>query len=69
MSAAEDAMEQERYERALANVDSAIAQDSANAQAYAMKARILRQMADSTAPPEAYKQRYRQARQAEEKAI
>jgi tetratricopeptide (TPR) repeat protein len=69
MSAAEDAMEQERYERALANVDSAIARDSANAQAYAMKARILRQMADSTAPPEEYKQRYRQARQAEQKAI
>ncbi|WP_233993489.1 tetratricopeptide repeat protein [Salinibacter altiplanensis] len=69
MSAAEDAMEQERYERALANVDSAIAQDSANAEAYTMKARVLRQMADSTAPANEYKRRYRQARKAEEKAI
>lgn len=69
MSAAEDAMEQENYERALANLDSAIAQDSANAEAYTMKARILRQMADSTTPPDEYKRRYEQARQAEEKAI
>ncbi|MEF8864658.1 MAG: tetratricopeptide repeat protein [Salinibacter sp.] len=69
MSAAEDAMEQESYERALANVDSAIAQDSANAEAYTMKARILRQMADSTMSPDEYKQRYQQARAAEEKAV
>lgn len=69
MSAAEDAMEQENYERALANVDSAIVQDSANAEAYTMRARILRQMADSTTPPDEYKQRYEQARQAEEQAI
>ena len=69
MSAAESAMEQENYDRALANVDSAIAQDSANAEAYAMKARILRQMADSTTPPGEYKQRYREAREAEQQAI
>jgi len=69
MGAAEDAMEQENYERALANVDSAITQDSANAEAYAMKARILRQMADSTTPPEEYKRRYEQAREAEEMAV
>lgn len=69
MSAAESAMEQENYERALANVDSAIAQDSANAEAYTMKARILRQMADSTTPPEEYKERYAQAREAEQEAI
>ena len=69
MSAAESAMEQENYDRALANVDSAIARDSANAEAYAMKARILRQMADSTTPPGEYKQRYREAREAEQQAI
>ena len=69
MSAAESAMEQENYDRALANVDSAIAQDSANAEAYAMKARILRQMVDSTTPPGEYKQRYREAREAEQQAI
>ncbi len=69
MNTAEDAMEQQDYERALANVDSAIAQDSANVDAYKMKARILRQMADSTVPPEEYKNLYSRAREAEEKAI
>jgi tetratricopeptide (TPR) repeat protein len=68
INAAKEAMEQQNYERALASVDSAIAGDSANAKAYAMKARILRQMADSTSP-DAYARRYEQARQAEEKAI
>ena len=69
MSAAESAMEQGSYGRALANVDSAIARDSANADAYMMKARILRQMADSTAPPNEYKTRYEEAREAEEAAV
>jgi len=69
MSAAESAMEQQNYDRALANVDSALTQDSANVDAYIMKARILRQMADSTMPPNEYKDLFAQARQAEEKAI
>jgi tetratricopeptide (TPR) repeat protein len=69
MSAAESAMEQENYQRALANVDTALTQDSANVDAYMMKARILRQMADSTTPPDQYKELYARAREAEEKAI
>lgn len=69
INAAKDAMEQQEYDRALAKVDSAIAKDSANAKAYAMKARILRQMADSTTPPDEYKMRYKQAREAEEMAV
>jgi len=69
MSAAEDAMEKKNYEQALTSVESAIDKDSANAEAYAMKARILRQMADSTTPPAKYEKRYEQARQAEQKAI
>lgn len=69
MSAAESAMEQQNYERALANVDTAIIQDSANVEAHLMRARILRQMADSTTPPERYKELYQQARQSEEQAI
>jgi len=69
MSAAESAMEQGSYERALANVDSALTQDSANVDAYMMKARILRQMADSTMPPNEYKSLYDQAREAEQKAV
>lgn len=69
MSAAETAMEQQNYERALASVDSAIIQDSANVAAYMMKANILRQMADSTVSAYRYKELYRMARSAEEKAI
>lgn len=69
ISAAETAMEQQDYERALANVDSAITQDSANVDAYMMKANILRQMADSTVPANRYKELYSMARDAEEKAI
>lgn len=69
MSAAESAMEQENYQRALANVDTALTRDSANVDAYMMKARILRQMADSETPPDRYKELYAQAREAEENAI
>ena len=69
MSAAESAMEQQNYDRALANVDSALTQDSANVDAHMMKARILRQMADSTMPPEQYKELFERARAAEQKAI
>lgn len=69
MSEAESAMEQQNYQRALANVDTALTKDSANVDAYMMKARILRQMADSTTPPDRYKNLYAQAREAEEKAI
>jgi tetratricopeptide (TPR) repeat protein len=69
MSAAEGAMEQQNYDRALANVDSALTQDSANVDAYLMKARILRQMADSTTPPSEYKALYSRAREAEASAL
>ncbi|MFB6248661.1 MAG: tetratricopeptide repeat protein [Salinibacter sp.] len=69
MSTAEDAMEQQNYDRALANIDSALAQDSANVDAYLMRAQILRQRADSTMPPDKYKSLYRRAREAEEMAI
>jgi tetratricopeptide (TPR) repeat protein len=69
MSTAEDAMEQNNYDRALANVDSALVQDSANVDAYLMKAQVLRQKADSTMAPEKFKELHRRARQAEEQAI
>lgn len=69
MSEAEDALEQQNYDQALTSVDSALVQDSANVDAYMLKADILRQMADSTMPPDEYKELYERARQAEEKAI
>lgn len=69
MGTAEDAMEQQNYDRALANIDSALVQDSANVDAYLMRAQILRQRADSTMPPDDYRALYRQAREAEAMAI
>lgn len=69
MSTAEDAMQAQSYERALANVDSAIARDTANVDAYLLKADVLREMADSTMPPDEYKEYYRRALQAEQRAI
>ena len=62
-------MEQQNYDRALANIDSALTQDSANVDAYLMRAQILRQRADSTMPPEEYRDLYERAREAEEMAI
>lgn len=69
ISQAEDAMEQQNYERALANIDTALAQDSANVDAHLMRAQIFRSMADSTMPTDEYKDLYRKAREAEERAI
>lgn len=69
ISNAEDAMEQQNYERALANIDTALAQDSANVDAYLMRAQILRNMADSTMGPDEHKEFYKRAREAEEQAI
>jgi len=62
-------MEQQNYDRALANIDSALAQDSANVEAYMMRAQILREQADSTMDPDEYKDLYRRAREAEEAAV
>ncbi|MFB6273111.1 MAG: tetratricopeptide repeat protein [Salinibacter sp.] len=69
MGAAKSAMDRKNYERALAHVKRALAQDSTNAKAYMMKARILRQMADTTTPAEKYEELHRRAHEAEEKAI
>ena len=40
MNQAEDAMEAQNYEQALANIDSVLAQDSANVDAYLMRASL-----------------------------
>jgi len=62
-------MEEQNYDRALANIDSALAQDSANVDAYLMRAQILREQADSTMAPDEYKDLYSRAREAEERAV
>ncbi|PSQ76023.1 MAG: hypothetical protein BRD35_07370 [Bacteroidetes bacterium QH_7_62_13] len=70
LSQAESAMQSQNYEQALADLDTAIAQDSsARVEAYKMRADILRQMADSTMAPSKYKRLYRQARAAEDSAV
>lgn len=69
ISGAEDAMENQQYDRALTQIDSALIRDSANVDAYTMKAQILRQKADSTMAPADYKDLYHRARAAEDSAI
>jgi tetratricopeptide (TPR) repeat protein len=71
LSAAEDALENQNYEQALQQVNTAIEQDTANtlARARLVKARILRGMADSTTPPDRYKEMYAEAREMEEEAV
>jgi tetratricopeptide (TPR) repeat protein len=69
MGQAEDAMEQRDVETALANVERALDRDSANTDAYLLKAKLLRQKADSTMPPDAYIDLYRRAHRAEARAI
>lgn len=71
LSAAQDAYDNQNYEQALSQVNTAIEQDTANtlARARLLKSRILRSMADSTTPPDRYKELYQQARELEEEAI
>jgi tetratricopeptide (TPR) repeat protein len=70
LATAKEAMGNQEYERALTNIDTAIAQDSTvQAKAYKMRAKVLRQMADSTMAPAEYKDLFRQARAAEDSAI
>lgn len=69
LSSAQDAYEQNNYDQALSSVETAIDQDSANSEAYMLKASILRSMADSTTPPEEYDRLYQRAREAEEMAV
>jgi tetratricopeptide (TPR) repeat protein len=69
MGKAEDAMKQERFDQALAQVDSALAQDSTNVNAYLLKADILRRQADTTMAPDVYQSYFKKARTAEEQAL
>lgn len=69
LNEAEDALGNQEFDRALARIDSALAQDSANVDAFLLRAQTLRQQADSTMAPNAYKDLYRRARAAEENAV
>ena len=70
LTTAKEAMGKQEYDRALANIDTAIAQDSTvQAKAYRMRAEVLRKKSDSTMAPEDYKDLYRQARAAEDSTL
>ena len=69
MGAAETALEDGNYEAAVARADEAIDRDSSNTEAYLFKARVLRQRADSTMPPDDYIDLYRRAADAEGRAL
>ncbi len=66
---AESAQEEGDYQSALARLDEAIAQDSANVEAYQKKASLLRQMADSNMASDEYIDLYRRAQAAEDSVI
>lgn len=69
VGAAEDALEQNNYQQALQSVQKAIDADSANAQAYMLKARILMQQARSTNDAERHAELVKRAIEAQEQAI
>jgi len=71
MSAARSSLEDGNLDQALASVNTAIEQDSAgtNAQARLLKSEILRGMADSTTPPDRYRDLYARAQEAEQEAF
>ena len=66
---AQSALKQKDYERALTNVESAIETDSTDTKAYLLRAKILREMADSTMAPDEYTDLHQRAREAEEQAL
>jgi len=69
MGEAETALEEGNYEAAVARANEALERDSANTDAYLFKTRVLRQMADSTMPPDDYIDLYRRAADAEAAAM
>lgn len=69
ISEAEDNLEQQNYEQALVDVDSALAREPENAEAYMLRARILEQQAADTDDPERHAELVGQAIEAQEEAI
>ena len=69
LSDAEGNLEDENYEQALSNVDQALAQDSANAQAYLLRGRILQNQASTVQDAEQHSQLIEEAMQAFDRAV
>lgn len=66
---AQTALEEEDYERALSDVERALENDSTNTEAYLLKAKILRERADTSLSPDEYTALHQRARDAEERAL
>lgn len=66
---ARSALEQQDYESALSAVETALNQDSTNTDAYLLKAKILRERADSSMAPDEYTALHKRAWEAEENAL
>lgn len=69
LGGAKSALDDEEYQEALESIEQALEQDSANVEAYLLRAKTLRRMADSTMAPDEYKALHRRAWEAEEKAL
>lgn len=66
---AESAFEDGEYESAISSLNRALEEDSANTSAYLLKARIFREMADTSREPEAYVDLHRRAMAVEDSAL
>jgi len=66
---AESALEEGQYQEALSRVDETLDRDSSDVEAYLMRAKVLRRMADSTMAPDEYKALHRRAWEAEEQVL
>lgn len=66
---AQTALEETDYSTALSEVEGALEADSADTEAYLLKAEILRESTDTTMAPDEYVERHRRAREAEEQAL
>ena len=69
ITTAENALKQEKYEEALSGIERALDRDSANTDAYLLRAKVLRRKSDSIMAPDEYKGLHRRAGEAEEEAL
>lgn len=66
---AESAYQEGEYESALSSLNAALEEDSANTDAYLLKATVLREMADTSLEPSAYVDLHRRAMAAEDSVL
>lgn len=69
VNTAETALTEGNYQEALSKIEEALEEDSADTGAFRLRARVLRRMADSTTPPDEYKDLHSRAWEAEEQAL